>query len=305
MIMKHVMLPLIAALFPFVGVAGAFQVDFSKDGTEALFDASAKALPKRLEGLVSLPASIETLSLPVEAGKKYKLEIAAEVAGDFVTELNDRAHILTLQSHLNRLTSTYEVIFQDANGKEIPGLGGVTPGATPSLRGFFLTNQRQPYIAVFYAPAEAASLKVRFQSKGRSTRIASLHLAEEGEEKTVNPNPDFRYGELNYTGWQPQRDGRLYTRPDGKSVLNTGYGGTSPFFPLHSGSKYRVSAIGEGDKISIQYFDKGGKSILSRFLFRPSPKGVETELIPPPGSIMARIVVYNVILEEFRVAPLK
>lgn len=302
MTMKHTLLLLLAASLPFAGAARAFQVDFSKDGAENLFEASAKALPENSDGSVALPARIETRPLPVEAGKKYRLEMAAEVAGDFVVEANDRAPILTLQSHRNRLTSMYEIVFQDANGKEIPALGG----AMASPRGFFLTHRRQPYIAVFYTPEKAASLKVRFQTNAHATRIASLQLAEETGENTVNPNPDFRYGELNYAGWQPQRDGRLYTRPDGKTVLNAGYGGTSPVFPLHPENKYRVFTVGQGKTINIQYFNKEGKSILNRFLLRPTPKGAETELTPPPGTAMARVVMYGeVILEEFKVTELK
>ena len=308
--MKYAWLFFFAASCSFVGKVKSAQIDFSQDGAEVLFDDSTKTLPEILEGLLTLPDRTETRSFPVKAGVKYKLEIAAEVAGDFVTEVNDRAHIQTLQSFKNRLTSTYEIIFLDAKGGEIPGLGGTAPGTTPTSWGFFLTNRQQTYVSVFYPPVKAVSIKIRFQSNARSTRIASLQLAEETAEKTVNPNPDFRYGELNYTGWNPQRDGRLYTRPDGKTVLNVGYGGASPFFPLSPGTKYHVSAIGESPGIkgtvNIHYYDVAGKSIRSGFLFRPTLLGVETELTPPQGTAMARIVMYGgVILDEFKVTPAK
>jgi len=298
MTMKTPWLFLLAAVFPFGVAAEVFEADLAKDGVEKLIEPSAKAPPEVSGGLLALPTRIETRPLPVEPGKKYHLEIDAEVGGDFVVEANDRAPILTLQTHRNSLTGTYEVIFLDADGQEIPALGG----ANAAVRGFFLTRERKPYIAVFYAPEKAASLKVRFQSNGRPARIARLRLAEETGENTVNPNPDFRYGELNYCGWQPQREGRLYTRPDGKTVFNAGYGGTSPFFPLHPGVKYQVSATGEGKTINIQYFNQEGKSILSRFLIRPAPNGAETELTPPPGTVMARVTMFGgVILEEFKV----
>ncbi len=300
----------LAGLFFFAGAAQAIEVDFSRDGVEALFDDSTAALPENADGRILLPDEIETRSLPVQPGKKYKLEIVATVAGDFVDERNERASILTLQSFQRRLSSTYETVFLDADGKEIPGLGGSAPGHTPSQTGFFLTNEEQSYISVFYPPAGAVALKIRFHAHDRSTRIASLTLAEETEEKTINPNPDFRYGELNYSGWQPQRDGRLYTRPDGKTVLNVGYGGTTPFFPLSPGTRYRVSVIGESPEgkgtLNIQYYDEGGKSINTGFLLRPALEGVETELTPPPGTAAARVVMYGgVILEEFKVTPMK
>ena len=309
MIMKYPWLFLIG-LFFLAGAARAIEINFPGDGVEALFDEATQALPEKSDGLVFLPDKIETRSFPVEAGKKYKLEITAKVGGDFVEELNERAHILTRQSFRNRLSSTYEMVFLDTKGNEIPGLGGTAPGHTPSQRGFFLTKRSQSYISVFYPPAKALALKIRFYSNGRPTQISGLKLAVETEEGTVNPNPDFRYGELNYSGWQPQRDGRLLTRPDGKTVLNVGYGGSSPFFPLSPGTKYRVSAIGESPQgkgtLNIQYYDHEGKSIRSGFLFRPIPEGVATELTPPPGTVLARVVMYGgVILEEFKVIPVK
>lgn len=304
--MKTTWLILIAGAFFFTGALCSAEVDFSHDGAEALFDDSAKALPEISEGLLTLPELVETKAFPVEAGRKYKLKIDAEVLGDFVKEFNERAHILTLQSFKNRLTSTYEIIFLNAEEEEVPGLGGTAPGHTPSSRGFFLSNRRHSYVSVFYPPEQAVGLKIRFQANDQATRIASLQLAEEVAEKTVNPNPDFRYGELNYAGWQPQRDGRLYTRPDGKTVLNVGYGGASPFFPLSPRNKYLVSSIGKssGNKgtVNIHYYDEAGEPILKSFLFRPVPEGVETELTPPPETAMARIVMYGgVILEEFKI----
>lgn len=308
--MKHTWLFFFAASCVSVGAVRSAQINFSQDSAEVLFVDSTKTLPELSEGLLTLPDRIETRSFSVEAGVKYKLEIAAEVTGDLVTEVNDRAHIQTVQSFKNRLTSTYLIVFLDDGGEEIPGLGGTAPGTRPTSRGFFLTNRLEAYVSVFYPPAKAVSLTIRFQSNSGTTRIASLKLAEETTEATVNPNPDFRYGELNYTGWNPQRDGRLYTRPDGKTVLNVGYGGASPFFPLSPSTKYLVSAIGESPKgkgsVDIQYYDEAGKSIRKGFLFRPVPQGVATELTPPPGTAMARIVMYGgVILEEFRVTEAK
>lgn len=296
---------LLVGLLGFSGAANAFDVDFSRDDVDTLFEAGREALPERVDGLVRLPSRLSTRALPVVGGKKYKLEIAAETSGDFVVETNDRAHVLTLQSPGNQLSSTYEVSFQNAAGDDIRGLEGVTPGGRAWLGGFFLTNQRQPYVAVFYAPPDAASLKVRFQSNSRTTHIASLHLVEETEEKTVNPNPDFRYGELNYAGWRPARDGRIYTRPDGKRVLHLGYGGVSPIFPLSPERTYRISATGEGKPLNIEYFDKDGKPLLQRFLIRLSSKGEETDMVPPAGTVMARVSALGAIIEEFKVVQVK
>lgn len=309
MIMKHGWFIALAAGGLWSGAAGAFEVDFSKDSAEALFATSAGALPEISDGAARLPSRSESVLLPVVGGKKYKLEMSAETGGDFVVEKNDRAQILTLQSPGNLLASTYQVVFQNAAGGEVPPLGNVASRSRSAPTGFFLTNKRHPYVSVFYVPPEATNLQVRFQSNGRSTRIASLRLTEETAENAVIPNPDFRYGDLNYSGWLPQRDGRLYTRPDGKTVLHAGYGGTSPFFPLDPGTTYEITAIGDGNKgkatINIEYIDKNGASLLNRFLIRPDPKGAKTELTPPPGTVAGRLVTYGVILEEFLIRKVK
>ena len=297
---KTLLFPLVMVLGPLLCGADVVQVDFSKDAADRLFEGDSEKVPVVEEGLVALTASSDTRAFPVESGKKYKLEISAGVGGDFVVEKNDRAHILTLQSHQHRLSSGYAVVFEGADGGEIPGLGG------DGVRGFFLTSAFRPYTSVFYAPPGAKNLKVRFQTNGRATRIAGLRLAEETEEGTVNPNPDFRYGELSYSGWRPGRDGRIFQRPDGKFVLNVGRGGVSPVFPLEAGRKYRAMARGTGDAVNIQYLDSGGKSLLSSFLFRPVPESVETEFVPPQETAAGRLVFGGgAILEDIRVTPEK
>jgi len=296
MISRRILRSSLIVLLALVGNAMGLVLDVSQDGADGVF--VGNRMPEVVDGAVTLPATLETRTFPVEAGKKYRLEILAEVEGPFVVEVNDRAHILTLQTHRQRTTSTYEVIFQDASGNAIPA----APVRGGSVGGFFLTNQRKPYCTVFYAPEGAVEAKVRFQANKTTTRVARLTLEEETGEETVNPNPDFRYGELNYCGWIPARDGRLYTRPDGKTVFNAGYGGYSPPFPLQEGKNYRIATAGVGRTINIEYYSKDGKMLQKRFLIRPTPEGSETLLTPPPETAFARIVMYGgIILESFSV----
>ncbi len=288
------------ALLSFCLAGRAFEVDLSKDDAKRLFDEAAAPIPVISDGSILIPSLMETHALRVDGGKKYLLEIRARVDGSFVTEENDRAHLFTLQSHQNRLSSTYAVTFLNAAGGEIPAPGKEAP------RGFFLSKESQPYTQVFYAPPEATSLKIRFQSNGRTTRISALRLVEETAEQTINPNPDFRYGELSYCGWSPKRDGRLYTRPDGETVLNTGHLGASPYFPLEGGKRYRFSAKGKGAHLNAHYYDKEGKSIASRFILRPAVEGAEAEAVPPEGTAMARVVASGVVfLEELKVVKIE
>ena len=283
--------------------AAVHKVDFANDGTASLFD-GAMVVPEiggfgnGGKGMI-LPAklsSVETRPLPIKGGIKYRLQLTASLVDDFVVEKNPRAHILTLLSSGHQETSRVAVFFQDADGKEVPGPGMIPPEV------FFLTEKPWLYTTVFYAPTEAVSLRLRFIPNRRLTQVSSVTLGPESEEKSVNPNPDFRYGELSYSGWKPGRDGRLYTRPDGKVVLAAGYGGRSPFFPLTPGYRYNVHAKGNGGDIRLVYFDQMGKQIASRFLMRPAPEGARTDFTPPEGVTTCRFELYgNAILEELRV----
>jgi hypothetical protein len=283
--------------------AAVHKVDFANEGTGSLFD-EAPVVPEVGDfanggkGMI-LPAklsSVETRTLPIKGGTKYRLQLEASLVDDFVVEKNPRAHILTLLSSGHQETSRVAVLFQDADGEEVPGPGMIPPEV------FFLAEIPRLYTTVFYAPAEAATLKLRFIPNRRLTQVSSFALEPETEEKSVNPNPDFRYGELSYSGWKPGRDGRLYTRPGGKVVLAAGYGGRSPFFPLTPGKRYNVHAKGNGGDIRLVYFDRMGKQIASRFLMRPASEGSKTDFTPPEGVTTCRFELYgNAILEELRV----
>jgi hypothetical protein len=283
--------------------AAVHKVDFAKEGTESLFEGAATIpevgdFAKGGKGMI-LPArlsSVESRPLPIAGGTKYRLQLKASLVDDFVVEKNPRVHILTLLSNGHQETSRVAVLFQDAEGKEMPGLGMIPPEV------FFLTEQPQLYTTVFHAPKEAASMKLRFIPNRRLTQVSSMALEPETEEQSVNPNPDFRYGELSYSGWKPGRDGRLYMRPDGKVVLAAGYGGRSPFFPLNPGTRYDVHVKGSGGTINLVYFDRAGKQMASRFLIRPAPDGAKTDFTPPEGVTACRLEFYgNAILEELRV----
>lgn len=290
--------PLLAALLLLANIASAFQVDFSKEAVEELFEGN---LPAISQGMAILPERIETRALPIEAGKKYKLQMTAQVDGDFVVEENDRAHIETL--HRDNLGATYKMRFYNDSGEEVSPLGRNAAWTG----GFFLTKNAHPYVMVFYAPEGATNLKVNFQSNGRTACLSNLKLAEETEEGTLNVNPDFRYGELNYCGWKPSGDGRLYQHPDGKSTLNAGFHYFSPFFPLNPKNTYHVSAIGEGGEVNIDYFDENLKFVVQgRFLIRLKPEGMETEFTPPEGTVMGRVTgIRSPIIQEIRIMEYK
>ena len=230
---------------------------------------------------------VETTPISIEGGKRYELAMHARVDGRFVVEHNARAHKLALDSFRHRLASAYLLIFVDDNNEEISRFGYES-------RGFFITEQWHRYVMAFHTPAEATAVKVRFTPSGHTTHLRDASLADITDQQTINLNPDFRYGELNYSGWNPRRDGRLYQRPDDVVVLRPGYGGTSPIFPLNDSVAYEIRARGEGGRINMTYFDEEGNRLHSRFLIRPGDGEEPVEFTPPQGVRFGRLIMYGV-----------
>lgn len=303
--MKLIKTILLLAALSVTSIANAYEVDFSKDTAKVLFGDNQKTSPKVENGQIKLPGELSTQTIPVQGLKKYKLEIDAQVHSDFVIEKNDRAHILTLKSFRNRATSSYTISFQNAEGKDISSYGqGIKHRV--GTRGFFLSNKKYTYTQVFYTPEEARSIKVNFESSNsKDTRILALRLHEETAEGTLNTNPNLSYGELNYSGWQPGREGRLYVLPDGKSYLDSGYRGTTTVFPIEDGKDYVIYAKGKGGRLEINYYNDKGEKIKSTALIYPEAEGVTKEFSTPKNTSMAYLTLASTILEEVRITEVK
>lgn len=134
----------------------------------------------------------------VAPGTKYRLTIRARVAGSFTVEQNARAQVESLQRWGN-LESAYTIRFHDPETNVQVSGGG----------GFLLTSEWYDYTHVFRTPADVRQVTVRFEPRNNLTQVALISLVADNEGGVLNNNPDFRYGELNYCGWRPQRDGRI------------------------------------------------------------------------------------------------
>jgi hypothetical protein len=270
------------------------------------YTASADLLPEETSSGISRPAmgegafcleldgssrNLPLATVAVVPNTKYRLTLRARVQGAFTVEQNDRAHIEAIMRR-GRTESGYQVRL----------LTGDDPAGTSGGGGFILTRDWYDYVHVFRVPADVLQATIRLEPRGHVTQIARVTLETADENGAININPDFRYGELNYCGWSPQRDGRLYQRPDERCVFRSGYGGSSPRFPLQTGRFYRMTARGQGGHLNIHYYDADGKSIASRFLLRPSETDeAAAELTPPDGCVSARVVMYGTVLESFKV----
>lgn len=238
-------------------------------------------------------SSFELATVEVKPETKYRLVLRARVQGPLTIEQNDRAHIQAIQRR-GRSESVYNIEFQE------PGL----PKPSSGGGGFFLTREWYDYVHVFRTPAGVEKVTIQLTPRKHVTQIARVSLVTDDEGGAINNNPDFRYGELNYCGWAPQRDGSILLRPDGKHVFRSGYGGSSPRFPLQEGRFYRMAGRGEGGSLTIYYFDADNKSIASRFLLRfPEVAGeASAELTPPDGCVSASVTAYGALIESFKVA---
>lgn len=245
------------------------------------------------EGFIAIAPAANDFSLPpkqLQPGKKYRLNIRARIDGECTVEKNDRAHINAIKSNA-RNESVYAAMIDDGTGN-LQNAGG----------GFFLTDAWHDYAHVFYAPTNAKEVVIRFSPRKHATYISRVTLTPDTEDDTVNPNPDFRHGELNYCGWSPQRDGRLYTRPDGKTIFRSGYYGGSPKFPLQPGRKYQITGLGEGGSLVLNYYNDEGKKLGDRFLMHcSSNKEGVTEVVPPEQTVSANVTVTGTILEYLKV----
>lgn len=243
-----------------------------------------------LKGNVS---NFNVLTMAVKPETKYRLTMRARVEGPFTIEQNGRAHLQAIQRG-GRWESTYEVLFHG------PGLAESASGGG----GFFLTREWYNYSHVFWTPAGVEKITVQLNPRKTDMQVANVSLVADDEGGVINANPDFRYGELNYCGWWPQRDGRILQRPDGKYVFRSGYGGSTPSIPMKAGRFYKITARGEAGNLAITYFDANGKDIANRFLLRFSEDGMSEEMVelsPPEGCVAAKVIAYNSLIEYFRV----
>lgn len=237
--------------------------------------------------------------IPIDPAKKYKIQFNGSTNGEYTIEENERIRIMNKRYKANRL----RCIFYDKAGKKFS-------------KNYFdimvLSNKPHEYVRVFYPPAKAASLRIFLNPvKGTKITLAGITLKTdlEGiENKCLNTQPTFDYGDLNTYGYRCGGGGGFYTRPDGKTVWNTGFIGWSPFFPVQGKKYYKFfcrgkKSIGKG-WIWIDFYNKDGKKIKhARIEF--NEKGAETILKTPKGTASANLQCYYVIIEKFTVTEKK
>jgi hypothetical protein len=233
--------------------------------------------------------------IPVNPGKKYQILFSASATGEQTIEENARVRMVGQKASASRA----RVEFLDKDSAKVTDFGiGI------------LSQEMRAYARVLYPPGNAAFMNLYLEpAKGQKISLgkASVSTALTGREKeSVNPHPTFEFGDLNSYGYQPGFGGGFFQRPDGKTVLNTGFTGQSPSFPIKGNTYYDVRVIGSphlGRKSSlmIQCFKTQEVKPMKSMRVNISEGGVTTRLLMPPEAVRANLLFYYVILEELSV----
>jgi hypothetical protein len=281
-----------------------FAGHFERVGNGVALD----ALPdrKRCLALDGAAGSLVLKPIQVKPLEKYKLTIRAAVDSKDTVESNDRIPEFSKKTY-GKAFSGYELNFFDPEGQEVAFRLYKTVLIRTS--GEIISRNIHDYVTVFYAPPKADTLRLKLRPQKNKLLIEGVKLESENAEGTVNCNPDFRYGELNPSGWVPHPEGRLYRRPDGRTVLKSGPSAHCAFFSVDDQSRYSFYCKGIGydakaGKATVSFYDENGNSIGSTHLFwdKDMKDGATKESIkPPPGSVRAMVHVALVIFEEVRV----
>ena len=260
---------------------------------------------------VGIDGAVKSLALKPVTVKplvKYKLTIRAAIDGKDTVESNDRIPELVTQT-AGRGFAGYGLTFLDTEGQETGFI--LRKSSFVVNAGAIISGRVNNIVHVFYSPPKADKIRLTLRTGKNKVLIERIQLELENEEGTVNCDPDFRYGELCPSGWTWDSEGRLYRRPDGKTVLKSGTSAASPLFIVNDQSRYSFYCKGtaydakpESGKATVSFYDENGVNLGTTHLFwAEAMKNGATKkgLKPPPGATQAKAGVERAIFEELRV----
>jgi hypothetical protein len=241
------------------------------------------------------PTLLTPEPIPVTPDQKFLISLTAGATGESTIEENARVAIQVKKGFASLLV----IEFFDLSGTKV----GVTEVS-------ILSKSPRLYGRVFYPPPASATMKLTIvPAKGEQVELQNLRVSTEfsdSERAAINPHPTFEFGNLCNYGFALGYGGGVYTRPDGKTVLNTGFAGTSPMFPVKAETYYEVYCqgiphLGRKSSILLQCFGEDSKKPLKSMRVNVSQQGATTKLLLPAKTMRANFLFYHVILEELRV----
>ena len=234
-------------------------------------------------------------AIPVDSGKKYLVTFTANTTGESTIEENMRVSIQVKKGFASQLV----IEFLDNSGDKV----GTTEVS-------ILSQSPRVYARAFYPPPASVLMKLSLvPAKGEQAELQNLSVTTElpdQEKSAINPHPTFEFGNLCGYGYTLGYGGGVYTRPDGKTVLNTGFAGVSPMFPVKPATYYEISCrgiphLGRKSNLTLQCFAEGSKKPIKSMRVNVSEQGITTKLLLPAKTNQANFLFYHVILEELRV----
>jgi len=253
----------------------------------------AVAFSARAEPLLHVAEPVESTQrmlldgdgVPVPVDARLEIRFTAKATGSHTVEADPRIGIRNPQeaSHLKL---------------EFSGNGNPAPVLLPVL-----SQTSREYRRELYVPPGATHLRVSLRPAKESTlTVANLRIALAPEAPSINPHPAFLHGELNPYGHHSGYGGGFYQRPDGVTVWNTGFTGTSPEFPVEGGKAYTVSCRGTGysgkkSRLLLQLFKAGEPRPFHEIAL--TLDGATGTIHLPGDAARARLLGYDVILESW------
>ncbi|QDU96993.1 hypothetical protein [Lignipirellula cremea] len=278
--------------------APPLDLDFAKphaiDGL--LKDPAGRLQIESVDGAAVLVADDTTVrfqDIAVKPNGRYVLSLTAGFQGNGESiEENPHFEVFNRLGQTGANLPSREIRFLDASGKS----------AGQTLRYGLPFKSMHDYVDEFYAPAGAVTARIAI-STGKANRLllAKAVLAESRETETLNINPTFALGPVNYAGWTNISAGGQLIQQDGKTIFDTKYGSSGQPIPLTQSGTYAISAKATGNGynsiVIIRVYDADGKELM-----RASTRqyGPPTYFVPPADAVYASFLVYSCLLEEVR-----
>ena len=241
-------------------------------------------------------AVLTATGIPVEPGKKHGLSFTGRTDGAFTVEANERIRLMNLRD----AGSHVRIRFHDEQGNELKRATIDVP---------VLSRDFHPYVRAFYPPLAARTLSLVLVPGKEATLAArdiSIRTDLQGSEaECINTHPVFDAGDLNSYGYRPGYGGGFFTRPDGKTVWNSGFTGTTPFIPVRGDTFYDFQCRGRKGEpksfIYLQCYQSEDSKPFKTMKYDVSETGAIARFKMPAGTVAAQLTCYYVIIEELRV----
>jgi len=240
-------------------------------------------------------APLNSEPIPVNPDQKLLIAFTASITGESTIEENARISVQVKKG----FASLLQIDFLDDGGNKV--------GSTEVS---ILSKFPRIYGRVMYPPPGSKAVNLQIvPAKRENVKVEKLSVSNELPQKEkagINPHPTFEFGDLCTYGYTLGYGGGVYTRPDGKTVLNSGFAGNSPIFPIRPDSYYEIDCrgipyLGRKSSIMLQCFGEDLRKPIKSMRVQVSQQGVTTKLLIPKNVKRANFGFYYVILEELRV----